>query len=69
MSAMIVLRLDGEAGFLLVDPAAGTVRPLEADDTLQTETAAAGTEKFRGVAEAYALPAIPNIPSRKFYLS
>ena len=67
MNQMIVLRLDGDAGFLLVDPAAGTVRPIEADDAITAE--AEGTQKFRGVAEAYALPAMPAIPSRKFYLS
>lgn len=67
MNQMIVLRLDGDAGFLLVDPAAGTVRPIEAEDAIAAE--AEGTQEFRGVAEAYALPAMPAIPSRKFYLS
>ena len=67
MNQMIVLRLDGDAGFLLVDPAAGTVRPIEAEDAITAE--AEDTQKFRGVAEAYALPAMPAIPSRKFYLS
>jgi hypothetical protein len=65
---MIVLRLEGEAGFLLVDPVAGTVRPVEADDAPEAQ-AADGAQKLRGVAEAYAVPAMPAIPSRKFFLS
>lgn len=66
MNAMIVLRLDGETGFLLVDPSAGTVRPMEALD-LPVEAPSAAGKNYAGVAEAYALPALPNIPSRKFY--
>ena len=68
MDSMIVLRLEGQAGFLLVDPASGTVRPIDAEDALSSQ-AAETAPKYRGVAEAYALPALPNIPSRKFYRS
>jgi hypothetical protein len=69
MNAMIVLRLEGEAGFLLVDPVAGTVRPVEAVDAPEAHAGADGAPKLRGVAEAYAVPAMPSIPSRKFFLS
>jgi hypothetical protein len=68
MDSMIVLRLEGQAGFLLVDPASGTVRPIDAEDAPASQAAEAG-QKYRGVAEAYALQALPNIPSRKFYRS
>jgi hypothetical protein len=68
MNSMIVLRLEGQADFLLVDPASGTVRPIDAEDARSSQAAAAA-QKYRGVAEAYALPALPNIPSRKFYRS
>jgi hypothetical protein len=65
---MIVLRMEGEAGFLLVDPAAGTVRPIDAEDA-PTQAEQDGAQRLRGVAEAYAVPAMPSLPSRKFYLS
>lgn len=68
MNSMIVLRLEGEAGFLLVDPASGTVRPMDAEDAPSSQAAEAA-ERYSGVAEAYALPSLPNIPSRKFYRS
>ena len=65
MNGMIVLRLEGDSKFLLVDPTAGTVRPIDAEDAAGV---AAGASTFSGVAEAYALPAMPSIPSRKFYI-
>lgn len=68
MSGMIVLRVEGESHFLLVDPASGTVRQIDADDA-PVVGGSESARKYRGVAEAYALPALPNIPSRKFYLS
>jgi hypothetical protein len=69
MDSMIVLRLEGQSNFLLIDPASGTVRQIEPGDAPAHEAAAEETPKYRGVAEAYALPALPNIPSRKFYRS
>jgi hypothetical protein len=68
MSTLIVLRVEGEAGFLLVDPASGTVRPLDSED-VPGEVVSEGAPKIRGVAEAYALPAMPEITSRKFYVA
>jgi hypothetical protein len=68
MSDMIVLRLEGEAGFLLVNRALGTVQPLDTEE-LPPDTSAAAADKFRGVAEAYALPALATLSSRKHYLS
>lgn len=68
MSEMIVLRLEGEAGFLLINRASGTVEQLDAADAPALDDAE-GTSRFRGVAEAYALPALTSIPSRKHYLS
>ena len=68
MNSMIVLRLEGQAGFLLVDPASGTVRTIDAEDAPSSQTDEAA-QKYRGVAEAYALSSLPNIPSRKFYRS
>lgn len=67
MNAMIVLRLDGEDGFLLVDPSSGTVRPIEPQEVPPLQTSSEAGKRYSGVAEAYALPAVPNIPSRKFY--
>lgn len=69
MSEMIVLRLEGEAGFLLVNRTLGTVQPLEAEDAPLPGAASGTAESFRGVAEAYALPALASLPSRKHYLS
>lgn len=65
MNTMIVLRLDGQEGYLLVDPASGTVRPVESQDMPPAE--APGAKKYAGVAEAYALPVVPNLPSRRFF--
>ncbi len=67
MSAMVVLRLEGQDRFLLVNPDAGTVQQLEADELPQAAAADPGAPKVRGIAEAYALPAAPAITSRKFY--
>lgn len=69
MSDMIVLRLEGEAGFLLVNRALGTVQQLDTEELLPPDTAGAATGKFQGVAEAYALPALASLSSRKHYLS
>ena len=67
MSAMMVLRLDGEDDFLLVDPDSGTVREIDAEDVPALEMASVTSTRYAGVAEAYALPAMPSLPSRKFF--
>jgi len=67
MSNMIVMRLEGETDFLLVDVAAGVVRPLDHEEAPTSELQAG--QKLRGVAEAYALPQLPDLSSRKFFVS
>lgn len=60
MSGLIVLRLEDETGFLLVDPATGTTQQIDAEDVPDAS-------ELGDVAEAYAMPAEAGIPSRKFY--
>jgi hypothetical protein len=63
MNAMIDFRRDGEDSFQLVDRASGTV----AADMPSVEASAEDNKQQPGVAQAYALPPLPNIPSRKFF--
>ena len=67
MNSLIVLRLDGEDGFVLVDPEMGTVCDIAPEDMPKLSGQASSGLSYEGVAEAYAVPAMPSIPSRKFY--
>jgi hypothetical protein len=65
MNAMIDLRLDGQGRLQLVDQSSSTARPLEAEGMFSFQASA--EDDKQPLAQAYALPPMPNIPSRKFF--
>jgi hypothetical protein len=62
---VIVLRLEGEERYLVIDRLAGSVEEVELPGSLPVTDAK--PSRFKGIAEAIALPDLDLLSSRKYY--